>query len=161
VQPHPRDERLIRIQGVAVKGQHCNVTALFVCDHLKINTPLKFILDTGSVHTTLPESTANNLGIDLSKLESQKVSITGIGGSPQGYRLAGVRLIFNATDGKPIEEKLPFIIIMKTPPPRNEQERKAMETVPNLLGLDVIRRFKIRFERHMAYLERESEIFEE
>jgi hypothetical protein len=148
---------MIRISGFAVKGQHCYVTALFICDHLGINAPLKFIVDTGNTHTTLTETTAKKLGIDLASLSSEKLKMraTGIGGSSDLYQLAGIRLVFMTVDGTPVEEKLPFVRILKNPVPRNNEEQKALEAIPDLLGLDVIWRFNIRFDKHMMYLERE------
>jgi hypothetical protein len=153
-----RDERLIRIQGIAVKGEHCYVTALFICDHLGISAPLRFLVDTGNTHTTLTEKTAKTLGIDVTTLsEKPKFKISGIGGSSAGYLLAGVRLVFKAADGTTVEEKLPHVRILKNPIPRNEEERKTLESIPDLLGLDVIRRFNLRFDKHLFYLEREEE----
>lgn len=143
--------------GFAVKGQHCFVTALFYCDHLGVNgVPIKFLIDTGNVHTTLTEMTAKRLGINLVDLSSDTVKFTGIGGSTEGYRLANVRLVFQAENGAPVEEKLQFVHILKVPSPRNEEERKALELVPDLLGLDVIRRYSFRFEKNLMYLEREG-----
>jgi len=145
--------------GFAVKGQHCFVTALFYCYHLGVNgVPIKLLIDTGNVHATLTEMTAKRLGINLADLSSGTVKskFTGIGGSTEGYRLANVRLVFQVQNGTPVEEKLQFVNILKVPPPRNEEERKALELVPDLLGLDVIRRYSFRFEKNLMYLEREE-----
>jgi hypothetical protein len=149
------DDRLIRIQGFAVKGQHCFVTAVFVCDHLQIKAPLRFLVDTGNTHTTITQGTAERLGIDLSTLP-ETVNFGGIGGSAKGSQLAGIRIVFTTTDRRAHEEKLPFIRILKYPKPRSEEERKIMEQTPDLLGLDVLRRFTIKFERNLLYLERED-----
>lgn len=149
-----RDNRLIRIRGFAVKGELCYVTALFVCSHFQIKEPLKFILDTGSTHTVLAESTAKKLGIDLDKLP-QKVKISGIAGTSEGLQLSGIQLIFTTVNGKEVKESLPFVRILKNPPPRNMEEVKAFELIPNLLGLDIIRRFTLRFENQFIFLERE------
>jgi hypothetical protein len=140
-----------------VKGQHIFVTALFYCDHLGIlGVPVKFLVDTGNVHTTLTETTAKRLGIDTTKLFSGKphLRISGIGGSAEGYRLANVRLVFGDEDGKPVEEKLQVVFFMKLPKPRDENERKALELVPDLIGLDVIRRYSFRFDKNLMYLEK-------
>jgi hypothetical protein len=147
---------LVSIQVLAVKGDHCFVTALFICDHLNIKAPQKFIVDTGTIHTTLPESRARELGVNLEKLETYKVKIkmAGIGGGADARMLGGIRLIFTATDGSPIEEKLPFIHVLWNPVPRNEEDRKILSTIPALLGLDILRRFTLTFkERNFAYLE--------
>ena len=132
------------------------MTALFVCDHLQIKAPLKFIIDTGSVHTTLPEHTAKELGIDLTDL-SRKIQIksSGIGGSCTTHYLGGVSLIFRAVDGTEVGEEIHGVHILENPPPRSEQERKTFDTIPNLLGLDVIRRYGLRFDKNAVWLERE------
>jgi predicted aspartyl protease len=145
-------KRLIGIQGFAVKGEHCFVTALFVCDHLGIKAPVKSLVDTGNTHTALTEATAARLGVNVSGLP-EKVRISGIGGSSRGCQLAGIRLIFTTVDGRRHEESLPFVWILKNPVPRNEDERKALEQIPDLLGLDVIRRFTLRFDKNLVYLE--------
>ncbi len=142
---------------LAIKGDHCYVTALFVCDHLAIKKPQKFIVDTGSVHTTIPETKARELGIDLEKLETYKtkLKIGGIGGGSDARMLGGVRLIFTATEGSSVEEGLQFVHVLRDPQVRGEEERKILATLPCLLGLDVIRRFALRFEeKNFAYLER-------
>ncbi len=152
-----RDDCLTRIQILAVKGDHCYVTALFICDHLTIKSPQKFLVDTGSVHTTLLENKAIELGVDLEKLETYKVKLKmrGIGGATDARMLGGVRLVFNATDGSPVEEALQFVHVLRGPAPRGEEERKMLATFPCILGLDVIRRFTLRFEeKNFAYLER-------
>lgn len=140
-----------------MKGQHIFVTALFYCDHLGIaGVPVKFLVDTGNVHTTLTETTAKRLGIDTTTLFSGKPSlrISGVGGSAEGYRVVNVRLVFTDTDGNPVEEKLQVVSVMKLPKPRDEDERKALELIPDLIGLDVIRRYSIRFEKNLMFLEK-------
>jgi hypothetical protein len=148
---------LVSIQLLAVRGDHCYVTALFICDHLDIKSNERFVVDTGTIHTTLPEAKARELGVDLEKLETYKVKLRmgGIGGGSDARMLGGIRLIFNATDGTTIEEKLQFIHVLTNPVVRTEEDRKILATFPCLLGLDVIRRFTLRFtEKHFAYLER-------
>jgi hypothetical protein len=148
---------MLRIQVLAVKGDHCYVTALFICDHLGIKSPLKFVVDTGTIHTTLPETIARELGVDLEKLETYKVKLRmgGVGGGSDARMLGGIRLVFTAADQTPVEEKLQFVHVLKSPSLVNEEDRKMLETFPCLLGLDVIRRFTLRFgEKNWAYLER-------
>jgi hypothetical protein len=43
---------------------------------------------------------------------------------------------------------------MKFPKPRSEQERKAMELIPDLLGLDVMKRYSLSFEKNFMYLDK-------
>lgn len=152
------DGHLQRIKVLAIKGEHCFVTALFICDHLSIKTNEKFIVDTGSVHTTLPETKAREMGVNLETLEKYKVKLKtgGIGGIADTRMLGGVRLIFTATDNSPIEEKLQYVHVLRDPVVRNQEERNILRTLPCLLGLDIIRRFTLRFEeKNFAYLERE------
>jgi len=147
---------LVRIQLLAVKGDHCYVTALFICDHFGIKTTQRFVVDTGTIHTTLPESRARELGVDLEKLETYKIKLKvgGIGGGTDARMLGGIRLIFTAMDGSSVEEELPFIHVLWNPVVRSEEDRKILSTFPCLLGLDVIRRFTLRFgEENFAYLE--------
>jgi hypothetical protein len=93
-----------------VKGEHCYVTALFVCDHLGITAPLRFLVDTGNTHTTLTEKTAKALGIEVTTLsEKPRFTISGIGGASKGYLLAGARLVFKTVDGAVVEENLPYV----------------------------------------------------
>ena len=64
-------------------------------------------------------------------------------------------MVFTATDGSHVEETLPFIHVLWNPIPRTEEDRKILSTFPALLGLDVVRRFTLRFkEKNFAYLER-------
>ena len=140
-----------------MKGQHLFVTALFYCDHLGIaGVPVKFLVDTGNINTTLTETTAKKLGIDTTELFSGKphLRISGIGGSAEGYRLGNIRLVFSDVDGTPVEEKLQVVFVIKLPKPRDENERKALELVPDLIGLDMIRRYSFRFDGNIMYLEK-------
>lgn len=130
---------------------------LFVCDHLAIKKPQKFIVDTGSVHTTIPETKARELGIDLEKLETYKVKLKmgGIGGGTDARMLGGVRLIFTTMDNSTVEESVQFVHVLRDPPIQGEENRKILATFPCLLGLDIVRRFTLRFEeKNFAYLER-------
>jgi len=156
-----KDGRLQRIKVTAIKGEHCIVTALFVCDHLGIKTPQKFIVDTGSVHTTVPETKAREMGVDLEILDKYKVKIRmgGIGGAADARMLGNVRLIFRATDNSSVEEKLQSVVVLRDPVICSEEERNILRTFPCILGLDIIRRFTLRFEeKNFAYLERETAI---
>ncbi|MGA2239152.1 MAG: hypothetical protein ABSG74_08065 [Candidatus Bathyarchaeia archaeon] len=148
-----------RIRITAIKGEHCIVTALFVCDHLGIKTNERFIVDTGTVHTTIPETRATDMGVNLETLGKYKVKIKtgGIGGGTDARLLGGIRLIFTGTDNLPVEEKLQSVHVLRNPPARNEEERNILRTIPCLLGLDIIRRFTLRFEeKNFAYFEREA-----
>lgn len=148
---------MLSIQLLAVKGDHCYVTGLFICDHLNIKTTQKFVVDTGTIHTTLPETRAKEIGVDLEKLETYKVKLKmgGIGGGSDARMLGGIRLVFTATDGATVDEDLQFVHVLKNPVTRDPEELKMLTTFPCLLGLDVIRRFTLRFgEKHFAYLER-------
>jgi hypothetical protein len=109
------------------------------------------------VHTTVPESRARELGIDLEKLETYKVKLRmgGIGGGTDARMLGGVRLIFTATDNSPVEENVQFVHVLRDPPVGGEEQRKMLATFPCLLGLDILKRFTLRFEeKNFAYLER-------
>ena len=150
-----------RIKVTAIKGEHCIVTALFVCDHLGIKTPQKFIVDTGSVHTTVPETKAREMGVDLEILDKYKVKIRmgGIGGAADARMLGNVRLIFTGTDNSSVEEKLQSVVVLRDPVICSDEERNILRTFPCILGLDIIRRFTLRFEeKNFAYLEREIAI---
>ena len=150
-----------RIKVTAIKGEHCIVTALFVCDHLGIKTPQKFIVDTGSVHTTVPETKAREMGVDLEILDKYKVKIMmgGIGGAADARMLGNVRLILTGTDNSSVEEKLQSVVVLRDPVICSEEERNILRTFPCILGLDIIRRFTLRFEeKNFAYLEREIAI---
>lgn len=122
-----------------------------------IKAPQKFVVDTGTIHTTLSEARARELGIDIEKLETYKVKLRmgGIGGGSDARMLGGIRLIFTATDGTAVEEKLQFVHVLRNPLVTNEEDKKILETFPCLLGLEVIRRFTLRFEeKNWAYFER-------
>lgn len=92
----------------------------------------------------------------MEKLENYKIKfkVGGIGGATEGRMLGGVRLVFTTTDGSSLEESPQFVQVLKNPIPRDEEERKKLEALPSLLGLDIIRRFTLRFEKNLAYLER-------
>jgi hypothetical protein len=80
--------------------------------------------------------------------------MSGIRGSTDAFRLEKIRLVFSGTDGSSVEENLQFVLVMKFPKPRSEQERKAMELIPDLLGLDVMKRYSLSFEKNFMYLDK-------
>jgi len=80
--------------------------------------------------------------------------MSGIGGSTDAFRLSNIRLVFSGTDGSSVEENLQFVLVMKFPKPRDEEERKALELIPDLLGLDVMKRYSFSFEKNFMYLDK-------
>jgi len=75
-----------------------------MCDHLGIKVPQRFVVDTGSIHTTLPKARAREVEVSLETLEEYKVKLkmAGIGGTSYARILGGARLISTATDGSPV-----------------------------------------------------------
>lgn len=111
-----------------------------------------FLVDTGCARTTITESTALRIGIDILQLPERPPAV-GIGGSVGRRELQEVRLIFEDIDQAEVIENLPFIDIFI---PRNEEERMSLENTPNLLGLDIITRYTLRFyENEFLFLERD------
>jgi len=104
------------------------------------------VVDTGTAITTINEFDARQMKIDYSKLTKNQDSL-GIGGSAQSYVAESCHLYFGegieSVDVKPVK------FLRQINVDNADQER-----YPSLLGMDVLRNYKIRFTESKVILEK-------
>ena len=114
-----------------------------MCATPPFSQSLRMIVDTGASRTSISTKDARTIGLDYSTLTQDDDSV-GIGGHIETYLLKGISLIFEDTRSSYHVERLPTIIAM----------RGADDAVPSLLGVDVLRKYRVFFDRKGVILER-------
>ena len=104
------------------------------------------VVDTGTAITTINEFDARAMEVDYSKLTRNQDSL-GIGGVAESYLADSCHLYFGegieSVDVRPVK----FLR-------QNNVERPEQERYPSLLGMDVLRNYKISFTESKVILER-------
>ncbi len=136
----------LRITGRLVPGWLPFIFAKFICDHLEINKDILLVVDTGTAITTINEFDAREMKIAYSKLTRNQDSL-GIGGAAESYLADSCHLYFGegieSVDIKPVR----FLR-------QSHVEKADQERYPSLLGMDVLRNYKISFTESEVFLEK-------
>ena len=124
------------------------IFAKFICFKLQIFRDFLLVVDTGTAVTTINEFDARQMKVDYSKLTKYQNSL-GIGGSAESYLADSCHLYFGegieSVDVKPVK------FLRQTNVAEVDQERYT-----SLLGMDVLRNYKISFNESKVILERNS-----
>ena len=136
----------LTIEGRLVSGWLPFITVKFICDQLEINKDILLVVDTGTATTTINEFDARGMKIDYTKLKRNPDSL-GIGGRAESYLADSCHLYFGegieSVDVKPVK----FLRQIHV-------EQVDQERYPSLLGMDVLRNYKIRFTDAKVILEK-------
>lgn len=118
----------------------------FICDQLGINKDILMVVDTGTTITTINEFDAREMKIDYFKLKKNQDSL-GIGGQAKSYFADSCHLYFGegieSVDVQPVR-------FLK----QSSVENAIQEQYPSLLGMDVLKNYKISFTKSKVILER-------
>jgi predicted aspartyl protease len=101
------------------------------------------VVDTGAFTTSISSKDARTIGLDFSTLERDNDAF-GIGGTLESYFLKGISLAFRDTKSSFHVENLPTINALKGTP----------DMVPSLLGLDVLKNYKVYFDSKGVIIEK-------
>jgi hypothetical protein len=138
----------VSIEGRIVSGWLPFIYAKFICDKLEIIKDILLVVDTGTATTTINEFDARQMKIDYSKLTRKQDSL-GIGGSAETYVADSCHLYFGegieSVDVKPTK----FLRQLKV-------DNADQERYPSLLGMDVLRNYKISFTETKVILEKKE-----
>ena len=134
------------IEGRLITGWLPFIYAKFICDQLQIIRDILLVVDTGTAVTTINEFDAREMKIDYTKLTKKKNSL-GIGGSTESYLADSCHLYFGegieSVDVKPVK----FLR-------QRNVEKVDQERYPSLLGMDVLKNYKISFTDSKVMLEK-------
>jgi predicted aspartyl protease len=138
----------LSIEGRFITGWLPFIFAKFICDQLEVVRDILLVVDTGTVITTINEFDARQMKVDYSKLARYQNSL-GIGGSAMSYLADSCHLYFG--EGiEPVDVK-PVKFLRQSNIATVDQER-----YPSLLGMDVLKNYKIIFSESKVVLERNS-----
>jgi predicted aspartyl protease len=136
----------LKIVGKLIPGWLPFIYVKFICDQLGINKDILMVVDTGTTITTINEFDAREMRIDYSKLKKNQDSL-GIGGQAKSYFADSCHLYFGegieSVDVQPIR-------FLK----QSSVENAIQEQYPSLLGMDVLKNYKISFTKSKVILER-------
>jgi hypothetical protein len=110
---------------------------------LELRHVVNFHVDTGAAVTTLLDKDVKRLKIDLEKMKRAERGLFGIGGSLTTYVIEDSALLFQAGNGKVVEERLRIYAGVHDVERLSKVERKLILELPSLLGRDLIYRFKL------------------
>ena len=134
------------IEGRLITGWLPFIYAKFICDQLQIIRDILLVVDTGTAITTINEFDAREMKIDYTKLTKKQNSL-GIGGSTESYLADSCHLYFGerieSVDVKPVK----FLR-------QRNVEKVDQERYPSLLGMDVLKNYKISFTDSKVILEK-------
>jgi hypothetical protein len=136
----------LTIEGRLISGWLPFIYAKFICDQLQINMDILLVVDTGTAITTINEFDARQMKIDYSKLTKNQDSL-GIGGSAESYIADSCHLYFG--EGIESVDVEPVKFLRQINVGKADQER-----YPSLLGMDVLRNYKISFTESKVILEK-------
>jgi len=112
------------------------------------------IVDTGASKTTIAERDAIRLGIDYTQLICPSNNeVLGVGGTCHFYVKNSVSLLFKISKNSWHIENLDKIYVLKNDYENEEERIKAMR-VPSLLGMDVLKNYKVYYTDKKVYLEK-------
>ena len=134
------------IESRLITGWLPFIYAKFICDQLQIIRDILLVVDTGTAITTINEFDAREMKIDYAKLTKKQNSL-GIGGSTESYLADSCHLYFGegieSVDVKPVK----FLR-------QRNVEKVDQERYPSLLGMDVLKNYKISFTDSKVILEK-------
>ena len=119
------------------------ISVFFQCKAFDISKMVNFVIDTGAVYSALSEKEARIMGIACFSLPYCKGEAVGFGGLFRNRMInRRVTLTFGADDN---EYKIicgSFKVVVVPPNLQGEEREKMLRYTPNVLGMDIIRRFK-------------------
>jgi len=128
------------------------VSVYLLATNNAINASIRFYVDTGASHTTIADRDAQRIGIDYSKLTKASFAVSGVGGQVDAYLLPQCMVIFTL-DNSALVEYVDSILVLKHNPKTPEEQENVME-VPSLMGLDILKKYTVRFTNSSVILER-------
>ena len=125
------------IEGRLIVGWLPFIFAKFICDQLEVIRDILLVVDTGTAITTINEFDARQMKVDYSNLTKYQNSL-GLGSSARSY-LAGSRHLYFGEGTGSVDIK-PVKFLRQSNIAKVDQER-----YPSLLGMDVLRNYRISF----------------
>ena len=95
---------------------------------------------------------ASVLDLNYKKLAKVEGGVGGVGGRSNAYHLNGVTITFPSSDPQNHIERLERICVLRHVA-RTEMQRISVDSIPSVLGLDVLKKYRISFDSQGVILE--------
>lgn len=142
----------MRIVGEIDEHNRGFVQSNFFSSKYDSELQVDFLVDTGAPMTMILDLDARKLGVDYDELNPAK-PVSGISGDDVESRHLGFCELVFGTDRTFIVEKLDDVLVLRHKYTTPFEEAKAME-LPSLLGMDILKNYKISFENRNIILDR-------
>ncbi|TET18807.1 hypothetical protein E3J74_09400 [Candidatus Bathyarchaeota archaeon] len=129
------------------------ISVLFEVKAYKISKIVDFLVDTGARYSAITEKEATIMGIDSSLLPYSKREAVGFGGLFRN-KLINKRVTLTFKSNKD-EYKIPcssFTIVCIPPNTTSEDREKMLRYTPNVLGMDILSKFKTCVDKNQVEL---------
>jgi len=159
---------------------HYFIDPIITCKNPSFDSPIEMLIDTGATRSSMSYNDALKFDIDVSSLQYGG-RFHGIGGTCNYFLTGRVQFAFELPKNKYHFRRLKNLTIMKpqleteccpkcnhewTPGnikhcpkcgcswiPRNDKLREIALRIPSILGMDILKRYNIRFTEKRVYLE--------
>jgi hypothetical protein len=131
------------------------ITVLFEVPYYHCSKPIQFLIDTGATRSAITEKESALIGIDCNELPEAKIGAIGFGGTFKNKMInRPVSLTFSAINDQPY--KIPyaqgFQIVCIPAQASEEEQEKLRRYTPSVLGMDILRKFKIYIDKKKVEL---------
>ena len=114
---------------------------------------VNFVVDTGSKFSAITEKEATIMGIDSSSLPYFKKEAVGFGGLFRNRMINRlVILTFKSKEGEYKVKCGSFLVVCVPPNIKDEEREKMIRYTPNVLGMDILRRFRTCVDKNRVEL---------
>jgi len=129
------------------------ILVLFEIPAYKKTKMVDFLVDSGSIFSAITEREASIMGIDCDFLPYSKREAVGFGGLFKTKMInRPVNLTFKSNKAEHTIKCSSFIVICSPPNISKEDREKLLRYTPNVLGMDILRRFKTTIDKNKVEL---------
>jgi len=142
----------IKFKGLVINRQP-RISVLFEVRAYNVSKIVDFLVDTGTTYSAITEKEATIMGIDCSSLPYFKYEAVGFGGLFRN-RMINRQVILTFKSNKD-EYKVKcgsFIVICIPSSIIGEEREKMIRYTPNVLGMDILRRFRTYVDENQVEL---------
>jgi hypothetical protein len=112
-----------------------------------------FVVDTGSKFSAITEKEATIMGIDCSSLPHAKGEAIGFGGLFKNRMVNRQVILTFKSNKEEYEIKCgSFLVVCVPPNAKGEEREKIIRFTPNVLGMDILRRFRTCVDKNQVEL---------
>jgi len=145
------------VLGFKFKGSVINrqprISVLFEVKTYKVRKMVDFLVDTGTTYSAITEKEATIMNIDCSALPYFRREAIGFGGLFRNKMINRlVVLTFQSNEGEHKIKCGSFLVVCVPPNTTGEEREKMIRYTPNVLGMDILRRFRTCVDKNRVEL---------